>query len=249
MEDSLQPTTPTVARSRQPHSRHPVQPTPSHLNATPPAQLYALAMPQNTHDVPYRSRLPRCSRCFQLRVLPRVARDGLFRVAQHAKRALRTSVPWAGLGSRTQRPHPPPTSQPSAKRPRSAPSVSIYPAPRKPPPSAPASPLPPRSAPSSSYNIQPSPSEPPPPRLPTPLHRSPTAPALSPSSVPASSYSPPLRLTRMFRSVPRFCACAPLCYISAQGIKHGTDGGVSFGTVAYHAPCLYHISLCDSGGC
>ena len=110
---------------------------------------------------------------------------------------------WAGLCSRTRRPQPPLLpSLPRAKRPRSAPSVSIYPAPRKSPPSAPASSLPPRSAPSSSYNIQPSPSKPPPPRLPTPLHRSPTAPALSPSSVPASSYSPPLRLTRMFRSVP-----------------------------------------------
>ena len=53
---------------------------------------------------------------------------------------------WAGLGSRTRRPQPPLLpSLPRAKRPRSAPSVSIYPALRKPPPFAPASPLaPPR---------------------------------------------------------------------------------------------------------
>ena len=99
---------------------------------------------------------------------------------------------WAGLGSRTRRPQPPLLpSLPRAMRPRSAPSVSIYPVLRKSPPSARGSPLPPRSAPSSSYNIQPSPSEPPPPRLPTPLHRSPSPlPLLRPSSLVLYSVAP-----------------------------------------------------------
>eukprot|EP00964_Phaeocystis_antarctica_P148881 scaffold115849_cov56-Phaeocystis_antarctica.AAC.3 len=130
-------------------------------------------MPQNTHDVPHRSRLPRCSRCFQLRVLPRVASDGLFHVAQHAKRA-RTSVQlaytarplagpsvplgWAGL-THAKAPTPP-ASQPSARQAPPLRPICLYlSSPSKAASLRPS--LTSRSAPSSSYNIQPSPSEPP----------------------------------------------------------------------------------------
>ena len=61
--------------------------SPTKLSRSPP-----LAPSAQAH-APHRSRRPRCSRCFQRGVLPRVARDGLPRVGTTCKKASLSEPP------------------------------------------------------------------------------------------------------------------------------------------------------------